>query len=449
MGNIAQQGLVSAAFNFSKQIITANNPEQIAELLSNPKFFEPLEKKLLAEACSKFDVQILMEMWGMNPPDRGYNLFKYPSDKSKIKDTAYRKAFLEITAEKLVDLARLVGSKSGIQSTSFYDPEILKRNKDAYLLAVTILITNSEKFNSLQRDFKRNGGIWPTFKSSYPDSIINYLPEPKTREWQHVFELGKNRFDKDLRRVIRQSFRAVKKFDKAQSLKKPKTTHLSPDEESPLESEGLWMDGLERPNIPRVYTEPTEHTNPLEISGQKNDQDTQNVEVTEGSPNPAYKDTLDSSVINTQNDAWNRLIDTHGATKPIDVQQDKRKIQEVVVRPNQAQFRERILQLYDFRCCMTETGETHVLEAAHVKDWSVSNNDDVRNGLCLRSDIHKLFDKGLLLIGTDYKIHVSQSITDKEYRSLHGKKIKLPQAQLDWPKKEFIEWRLEKFDGVS
>ena len=103
-----------------------------------------------------------------------------------------------------------------------------------------------------------------------------------------------------------------------------------------------------------------------------------------------------------------------------------------------------MLSLFSNQCCVTSTTETETLEAAHIKDWSVSKNDDPTNGLCLRSDIHRLFGKGLLDIDDKFCVLISPQVKDVQYKLLHGKKIHLPKAQLDWPKKEFLLWRLNE-----
>ncbi|MBT3074843.1 HNH endonuclease [Streptomyces sp. COG21] len=48
------------------------------------------------------------------------------------------------------------------------------------------------------------------------------------------------------------------------------------------------------------------------------------------------------------------------------------------------------------------------LEAAHVRWWSHDGPDEVDNGLCLCSLHHKLFDRGVLGLGEDRRILVSQ-----------------------------------------
>jgi putative restriction endonuclease len=165
-----------------------------------------------------------------------------------------------------------------------------------------------------------------------------------------------------------------------------------------------------------------------------------------GSVHPSYKDTLDTSVVNTSTNSWNNIVENHTSKELAEKEVKPAKTQEVIVRANQQHFREQILSLYKNKCCITDTKDVEVLEAAHIKDWSVSKNDNLNNGLCLRSDIHKLFDKDLLTLDENFLVKISPLIKDDYYNSLNGKKINLPKAQLDWPKKEFILWRLKKGD---
>lgn len=66
---------------------------------------------------------------------------------------------------------------------------------------------------------------------------------------------------------------------------------------------------------------------------------------------------------------------------------------QVLARPNQATFRRILLQKYNGRCAVTGNKVEGCLEAAHVKPVSLSGKDTSDNGILLRSDIHKLFDR--------------------------------------------------------
>lgn len=56
---------------------------------------------------------------------------------------------------------------------------------------------------------------------------------------------------------------------------------------------------------------------------------------------------------------------------------------------------------------------------------------DVRNGLLLRADLHKLFDDGYVTVNRDFRFEVSRRIKDeyengRDYYALHGREIRLP-----------------------
>lgn len=82
-------------------------------------------------------------------------------------------------------------------------------------------------------------------------------------------------------------------------------------------------------------------------------------------------------------------------------------------RRRDPRMRELVLTAYEYRCafCGYDGRIDAVpvgLEAAHVRWWAFGGPDDVDNGLCLCSLHHKLFDRGVLGIGDDHRILVSQ-----------------------------------------
>ena len=75
----------------------------------------------------------------------------------------------------------------------------------------------------------------------------------------------------------------------------------------------------------------------------------------------------------------------------------------------------------------------------------------VANGLCLRSDLHTLFDRRYLTVTPDYRILVSRRIRDefrngREYYASHGCKLKvLPDDSSDMPGKDFLDTHNQRF----
>ncbi|NJP06837.1 MAG: HNH endonuclease [Chloroflexaceae bacterium] len=114
-------------------------------------------------------------------------------------------------------------------------------------------------------------------------------------------------------------------------------------------------------------------------------------------------------------------------------------------------FRRAIVSAYKHTCAVcririvTPDGRTAV-SAAHIIPWSISHNDDPRNGLALCGLHHWAFDQGL--IGVDpkaYQIIVSPVITPDEdatepLRVLQGKALYLPDHQALHPAREALRW---------
>jgi len=66
----------------------------------------------------------------------------------------------------------------------------------------------------------------------------------------------------------------------------------------------------------------------------------------------------------------------------------------ILARPGQATFRKQVLNISGTQCLITGERMAEVLEAAHIIPVTRGGTDDVGNGLCLRVDIHRLFDAG-------------------------------------------------------
>ncbi|MDA2920322.1 HNH endonuclease [Desulfobacterota bacterium AH_259_B03_O07] len=117
------------------------------------------------------------------------------------------------------------------------------------------------------------------------------------------------------------------------------------------------------------------------------------------------------------------------------------------VRLGQGAFRVLVTEAYNRKCAITGERTLPVLEASHIKPFSDSGPNSVKNGLLLRSDIHRLFDVGYLTINNEFRVEVSKRIkgdydNGKEYYALQGNQlITLPHQKYNYPSNEFIEWR--------
>ena len=95
-------------------------------------------------------------------------------------------------------------------------------------------------------------------------------------------------------------------------------------------------------------------------------------------------------------------------------------------REGHSPFRQEVLRNYGYQCCMTKERITALLEAAHIQPYVDSRSNHPQNGLCLRVDVHRLFDEGLISITEQSTIAVSARLTGTSYQKLAGEHLRLP-----------------------
>jgi putative restriction endonuclease len=134
---------------------------------------------------------------------------------------------------------------------------------------------------------------------------------------------------------------------------------------------------------------------------------------------------------------------------------DRLTVQEAVARYRQANtrirlgqggFRVTVTDAYKRRCAVTGENTLDVLEAAHIQPYSDNGPHSIQNGLLLRSDMHILFDKGLISVSPELKIEVSSHIREmysngKLYYSYQGSSLRSkPESDQDCPSATYLDW---------
>ena len=84
----------------------------------------------------------------------------------------------------------------------------------------------------------------------------------------------------------------------------------------------------------------------------------------------------------------------------------------VAPRLGQSSFRVLVTDAYKRRCAITGENTLVALEAAHIVPYSGEGTHDVRNGLLLRADFHRLFDVGLVSVTPDFRVKISPRIRE-------------------------------------
>jgi hypothetical protein len=115
----------------------------------------------------------------------------------------------------------------------------------------------------------------------------------------------------------------------------------------------------------------------------------------------------------------------------------KRVYYETLSRPQQTIFRKNVLGASSSRCLLTGVSLGAVLEAAHIIPVTQKGNDRVENGLCLRSDIHLLFDSGHLRINPSGKVLLSETASRADNYAHLPESVSIP----GFVNPSFVEWR--------
>jgi putative restriction endonuclease len=124
----------------------------------------------------------------------------------------------------------------------------------------------------------------------------------------------------------------------------------------------------------------------------------------------------------------------------------------VLMKPRlgQSSFRVLVTDAYKRRCAITGESTLLALEAAHIVPYSDERGShDVRNGLLLRADFHRLFDAGLVTVNQDLRIKVSPKIREawfngKVYYGLNDQPLTVvPDVAAHQPDRDRLKWHVE------
>lgn len=96
-----------------------------------------------------------------------------------------------------------------------------------------------------------------------------------------------------------------------------------------------------------------------------------------------------------------------------------RTITSSISRTGQSKFRSKIMNAYQGCCLITGEEIPSILEAAHIVPVTNNGSDDTDNGICMRIDIHRLYDTGNIRIRPDGSVVQSEALLkSKNYQNL-------------------------------
>jgi putative restriction endonuclease len=111
-------------------------------------------------------------------------------------------------------------------------------------------------------------------------------------------------------------------------------------------------------------------------------------------------------------------------------------------------FKKTIPQVYNYTCSITGMQivsgyDIQMVDACHIVPFSATQNDSITNGISLSPTMHRAFDRGLIAIGDNYEILVSNSFTENKFSNIkayQNQTIILPKHTNYYPSLDNIAW---------
>jgi putative restriction endonuclease len=122
-------------------------------------------------------------------------------------------------------------------------------------------------------------------------------------------------------------------------------------------------------------------------------------------------------------------------------------------RMGQGTFQAVVLDAYGRQCAITAERAVPALDAAHIRAFADRPVHELKNGLLLRSDVHRLFDAGYITVTPEYRVEASQRMREdfndgENYLRLHGVRARVPKRADERPSADSLQWHNEnRFRG--
>lgn len=130
----------------------------------------------------------------------------------------------------------------------------------------------------------------------------------------------------------------------------------------------------------------------------------------------------------------------------------------VRTRLHQQSFRERVIAAYRSQCAFCRLRHLELLDAAHIiPDSEPEGRPTVDNGMALCKLHHTAYDRYFLGVTPDFQIIVRADILAESdgpilqhgLKEFHGARLILPGSKHDWPSREALAWKFERFEKAA
>jgi len=156
--------------------------------------------------------------------------------------------------------------------------------------------------------------------------------------------------------------------------------------------------------------------------------------------------------------AWSHEQLHRSLVLPQGVRERSHAYSRVKRRLHQTSFRQAVMRAYGERCAITRLPELQLLDAAHI----IPDADEelgqavISNGIALSKLHHAAFDRNLLGIDPDYRLHISEKLLHQQdgpmlelLKGLDGRRLHLPRRVEDRPDPERLERRFRLFSEAT
>lgn len=122
-------------------------------------------------------------------------------------------------------------------------------------------------------------------------------------------------------------------------------------------------------------------------------------------------------------------------------------------RRHQAAFRQRVLYAYGLKCALTGLPLPELLEASHIIPDTRGGEASVRNGIALSNLHHTAYERNLLGIDPDGRVHLSDLVKNTKdgpmlehgLLKLNGATIRMPTFEAHRPNRDFLALKFDEF----
>ncbi len=131
---------------------------------------------------------------------------------------------------------------------------------------------------------------------------------------------------------------------------------------------------------------------------------------------------------------------------------------EIRIRLHQRGFREKVIAAYRSQCAFCKLRYGELLDAAHIiPDNEPDSLPTIDNGMALCKLHHAAFDSFLVGVDPDFRIHVRPDVLEEEdgpmlvhgLKELHRARIILPRVESQWPNRDYLDRRYQRFTAYA